>query len=343
MKLLSITAACAVVAAAVAPAVRAADAPPSYRLVKSVPLGAPDRWDYVVFDAPSHRVYVAHGDKVTVVDGRDGKIVGQIEGMPGGTHGIAISAAAGKGYTDDGKAAQAVAFDLKTLKTGARIATVGDADAVTFDAASGHVFVVGGDAGKLGVIDPKTDTQVATVDGGGKLEFAVSDDRGHLYVNGEEKREIVRVDTKSNKVDAHWPMPNCASPHGLAIDKAGHRLFASCVNGLMTVLNTDTGAVVATAPIGKGTDAAAYDPKRKLAFSSNGFDGNITLIQQKTADAYAPAGSVETAISGRTMSLDPATGRLYVAAFEMEPSATPGGRPKPKVGTLRLMFLDPVK
>lgn len=183
-----------------AAAAAAAQEPPSsapsaqYRVVKEVALGAPDRWDYVVYDAPSHRVYVAHGDRVTVVDGHDGAVAGQIEGLPGGTHGIAISHAAGLGYTDDGEHAQAAAFSLRTLKIVKRLSAGDDADAVAIDPTSGHVFVVDGDPGLLTVIDPRSDTVVASVHVGSKLEYAVAGDNGKLYVNGVEKRVIYRID-----------------------------------------------------------------------------------------------------------------------------------------------------
>jgi DNA-binding beta-propeller fold protein YncE len=339
----AILAALAAVALGAAAAATAQPATPPYHLVKTVPLGAPDRWDYVVYDAPLHRVYVAHGDTVSVVDGRDGHMIGKVEGIAGGTHGIGISAATGKGYTDDGKAGVAVAFDLKTLKLGARIPAAADADAIAFDAASGHIFIVEGDPASVTAIDPKTDKAVATIATGGKVEYAVADDRGHLYVNGEAKREIVVIDTRANAVTAHWPMPDCVNPHGLAIDKVRHRLFSSCVNSLMTVINTDTGRVVATAPIGKGSDAAAYDPKRGVVFSSNGADGTLSVIRQTGADTYATIATIPTAVSGRTMSLDPETGRLYIAASETDPAAAPGGRPRTRPGTLKLLFLDPVK
>ena len=253
-------------------AAQAADIAPAYHATKTVALGAPDRWDYVVFDPGSDRVYVSHGDRITVVDGKSGAILGQIEGMPGGTHGIGISAANGKGYTDDGKAGQAVAFDLKTLKTGARIAAKDDADGIAFDPTSGHIFVVDGDSAALTVIDPKTDAAIATIATGGGMEYAVAGDNGKLYVNGADKKEIVRIDTATNRVDAHWPVPGCTSPHGLAIDKAAHRLFPTCLNAVMNVVDTDSGKVVASLPIGQGTDGAAFDPKRKLVFSSN-YDG----------------------------------------------------------------------
>ena len=313
----------------------------AYVVTKAVPLGAPDRWDYVVFDAPSHRVYVAHGDRVSVVDGRDGKVLGQVSGIPGGTHGTAV--AAGKGYTDDGRAGEAVAFDLKTLQTTKHIPAADDADGVVADPTTGHVFVMDGDSGKVTVIDPKTDTVVTNVDLGGKLEAGVAAGDGRVFVEGAEKREVLVIDARSNKVTARWPISSCVSPHGGAYDAAGHRFFASCVNGQMVVLNTDTGAVVATVPIGRGTDSAAWDPKRKLAFSSNGLDGTISVIAQKTPDSYEALAPIPTALSGRTMAIDPASGRLYVAALDVTPSTTPGQRPTPKPGTLRLLFLDPAK
>jgi DNA-binding beta-propeller fold protein YncE len=321
----------------------AADPPsaPRYTLTRAVPLGAPDRWDYVVFDPPSHRVYVAHGDQVTVVDGHDGAIVGAITGMAGGTHGIAISTATGQGYTDDGRAGEAVAFDLKTLAVKARIAVETDADAVALDPASGHVFIVEGDAKAVTAIDPRTNAVVAKIDGGEGLEYAAADGRGALFVAGAEKRDVVRIDTATNTVTARWPIADCASPHGLAMDSDHHRVFVSCVNERLVVVDSDSGEEVAGVAIGAGTDAAAFDAARGLIFSSNGRDGTVSVIAQTDPRTYVPVATVPTAVSGRTMSLDPATGRLYIAAADVDPSPTPGGRPRPRPGTLKLLFLDP--
>jgi YVTN family beta-propeller protein len=334
-------AAAAAVLATTTASAAAAQAAPNYRVTRTVPLNAPDRWDYVVFDPGSSRVFVAHGDRVTVVDGHDGTVVGQIEGFPGGTHGIAISSATGQGYTDDGRAGMAGAFDLKTLKTGKMIKAEEDADAIAFDPTSGHVFVINGDSAKVTVIDPKTNTAIATIDGGGKLEFAVAGGNGKLYVNGADKKEIVRIDTRTNQVDAHWSVANCTSPHGLAIDPATHRLFSSCVNSVLVVVNTDDGSTVATLPIGRGTDAAAFDPKRKLIFSSNGIDGTLSVIQEKDANTFVSVGTIKTAVTARTMSLDPKTGRLYLAAADLDPQSPTNGRPRPVPGSLKLLFLDP--
>ena len=318
---------------------------PNYTISKSVPLGAPDRWDYLTFDAPAGRLYVSHGDRVTVVDGKSGTVLGQVQTLPGGTHGIAIAPAAGRGYTDDGQAGIVASFDPKTFAIIHRIKVETDADGMVFESVSGHVFVIEGDSGKVTAIDPNTDSVLATIDGGGALEFGVAGDNGKIYVNGEEKGEIVRIDTATNKADAHWPMPGCEKPHGLAIDRAAHRLFSSCANKVLDVVNADTGAVVATLPIGAGTDAAAFDPKRKLAFSSNR-EGTLSIIAEKSPDNFVALPPINTQFGARTMALDPDSGRIYLvtADFTQNPKAA-ASDPRHKYvitpGTVRLLFLDP--
>ena len=322
-----------------------AQSAPLYTVTKTVALGAPDRWDFVVFDPTSHKVFVAHGDRVTVVDGRTGAILGNVEGLQGGAHGIAIVPGTGRGYTDDGRAGTAASFDLDKLNLINTIKADADADAIVFDPTSGHVFVVDGDPGKLTVIDPKSDSAVATIDAGGKLETAVADDNGKLYVNGEEKREIIRVDTATNQVDGHWPIPNCTSPHGLALDPEAHRLFSSCTNNVLVIVDADTGTTIATLPIGARSDAAAFDPKRKLIFSSNG-DGSLSVIAEKDANTFVTVASVATLRSARTMAVDPVSGRLYVVAADttVNPSADPSDLRHRYVvtpGSAKLLFLDP--
>lgn len=324
-------------------AVQAQDVP-AYRITRSVSLGGPDRWDYVIFDEASHRVYVAHGDRVSVVEGDTGAILGNVKGFPGGTHGIAIATATGRGYTDDGRAGIVASFDLSTFKRGKNLKAEKDADGMLFDPVSQHVFVVDGDSGKLTVIDPKTDSVIATVNVGSALEFLVSGVNGKIYVNGEANHEIVRIDTGSNQVDARWPMPGCSQPKGLAIDTVTHKLFSSCINSVLIVVDAESGAVVATTPIGRGSDAVAFDRNRKLVFSSNGDDGTISIIRELDAQTFVPAGTVKTALTGRTMDVNPGTGRLYVAAADIDEhaaSAHPGGRPPLVPGSLKLLFLDP--
>jgi DNA-binding beta-propeller fold protein YncE len=319
----------------------AADTTPAYKLTKEVPLGTPDRWDYVVFDSASGRVYVAHGDRVSVLDGTTGMLIGAVEGMPGGTHGVAF--AAGKGYTDDGKAGVAVVFDPKTLKPLKTVKAEADADGVVYDPSSGHIIVIDGDSGKLTVIDPQDDTVVATIDAGGGLEFGVSGENGKFYVDGAEKNEIVRIDTATNKVDARWLLKGCIKPHGLAIDRQTHRLFASCPNKVMAVVDADNGALLASLPIGEGTDFAEFDPVRKWALSSNR-DGTLSIIAETTPNSFIALPAATTALGARTMAIDPRSGRIYLVAADMilnEAAADTRHRYAAKPGSVKLLIFDP--
>jgi len=324
-----------------------------YHLIKSVPLGAPNKWDYAVYSPTTHQVFVAHGNRLTVVDGRSGRIVGQVGPISGGPHGTAFDPAAGVGITDDGQLGQAVIFDLKTLQVVARLKVQRGADAVTFDPVSGHAFVIDGDTGEIAVIDPAHRRVVTFIHLGGDLEYAVPGQNGELYVNGVSHREIFRINTATNRLDATWPVSQCESPHGLAIDTRTHRLFVSCENSRLVVVNSGNGAVVASEPIGRGSDADRFDPKTGLIFSSNGMDGTLSIIREVNANTFVPVATVKTAVSARTMEIDTETGRVYLVAAHttrqaMEhffaqwhkthhrPSASPFAP-----GSLQLLMLDP--
>ena len=317
-------------------------AKPAYRQTATVPLGTPDRWDYLVADAHGGRVYVAHGDRVDVLDAKTATIIGSVTGIPGGTHGTAISSATGQGFTDDGRAGQVVAFNLRSLKITHAITANADADAIAADPVTGHIFVVEGNPATITVVDPRTEAVVATVKAGEKLEYAVADGRGAVYVVGEEKGDLLRIDARTNQVTNSWHAPGCDSPHGLAYDAAGRRLFMGCANAVMVVMAADTGRLVATMPIGRGNDAVAWDPVRRRAFSSNGVDGTISVFQQVGSDRYDAMESIATKVGGRTMTIDPATGRLFVAAAETTPNPTPGGRAHVVPGTLAVLVFDPI-
>jgi YVTN family beta-propeller protein len=324
----------------------AAEAPtPSYKLVASIPLGAGERWDYVTFDPATDRVFVSHGDHITVVDSKSGTIVGQIGTFPGGTHGIGIATQSGRGYTDDGRAGTVGEFDLKSLKTETTLTAKPDADGIVFDPASGHVFVIEGDSGTISVIDPKANAVVATIAIGAGLEAGDTDGKGKLYVDGADAHDIIEIDTQKNAVLAHWPMPDCVRPHGIAVDAAGRRVFSTCSNAKMMVLDADNGKIVASEPIGNGSDGAAFDPVRKLAYSSNG-EGTLSVIHEIDADHFAALDPVPTVKSARTCAIDPGTGRLFLPAADIakiDPPTTPGGRPHVTFapGSLKLLVYAP--
>jgi len=314
---------------------------PTYALVKSVPLGAPDRWDYVVYDDQTDRVYVAHGDRLAVVDARSGDLVGEVEGIAGGTHGTAVSSTTHQGFTDDGRNGKAVAFDLGSLKIVREIPAQMDADAIAFDRATGHVFVIEGDPQSVTVIDPKTDAPVATIAAGEKLEYGEGDGRGSLYVAGVATGNLLKIDARTNRLVGRWHADGCTGPHGLAVDPRTSRVFMGCANSVMVVMDGRTGRLVASLPIGRGDDAVAYDPVRKRVFSSNGRDGTISVYQQEGADRYVALATVQSLVSGRTMSVDPRNGRLFVAAADVDAASTPNGRPKVRPGTAKLLIFEP--
>ncbi len=331
----------------IAPAYATNDTAADYRITKTVALGGGERWDFAVFDPTGKRVYVAHGDHVTVVDEREGKVIGQIGTFPGGTHGIAISTATNQGYTDDGKAGSAIAFSLDALKPLKTIPAAPDADAIIREPLTGHIYVINGDSGSITVIDPKTNTSIATISVGAGLEPGVADGKGSLFINGAEKHEIVKIDARTNKVEAHWPMPTCMKPHGLAIDPETRRLFATCANKVLVVLDASNGDNIASVPIGSFSDGAAFDPVRKLIFSSNG-DGTLSVIREKDAQTFVPAGTIKTVPGARTMAIDAKTGRLFLVGADtakIDPPSKQGGRPHVTYvpNSLKLFFLDPIK
>ena len=164
--------------------------------------------------------------------------------------------------------------------------------------------MIEGDPAAMTVIDPKTDTPVATIKAGEKLEYGAGDNHGAIYVAGVANGDLVKVDAKRNSVIAHWPAPGCTAPHGLAVDTRGHRVFMGCANSVMAVMDANSGRVVAMLPIGRGNDAVAWDSVRKRVFSSNGRDGTITVYQQQSPDNYAALATIHSVVSGRTMSVD---------------------------------------
>ena len=310
---------------------------PSYHLSQTVALGAPDKWDYLQFDQASHRLYIAHGTEVTVIDGPSGKIIGRVGGLTG-AHGIALVPGVGRGYaTNKGLA---TAFDLASLDHLADIPAHAGADATITDPATNHVFVMNGKGRDITAIDPQSNTVLGSVALGGKPEFNAVDGKGALFVNIEDKSQVVRVNTTSLRIEARWPVPQCQEPHGLAIDAQSRRLFVGCVNARLLVLDADTGRVVATLPIGKGSDAVVFDARRKIIFSSNG-EGSVSMIAETGPDSFAALPPVPTEPGARTMALDSDSGRLFLVTAEPDQTAPQTPRRKFVPGTVRLLMLDP--
>jgi DNA-binding beta-propeller fold protein YncE len=301
-----------------------------YRIVDSVRLGGEGGWDYLAVDTAAQRVYVSRGSRVQVVDVGKYSVIGEIPNTPG-VHGIALVPSSGKGFTSNGRDSSVTVFEMATLKTLARIPIDGrNPDAILFDDVSQRIFTFNGGSANATAIDAGSCAVVGTVPLGGKPEFAVADGKGRIYVNIEDKSELVRFDAQTLRVLHTWPLSPGEEPSGLAIDREHRRLFSVCANRLMVILDADSGRIVATVPIGEGVDGAAFDPATQCAFSSNG-EGTLTVVREEAPEKYSVAGTVPTRRGARTVVLDPKTHRLYTvsAKFGPPPPATPE-RPRPR-------------
>jgi DNA-binding beta-propeller fold protein YncE len=326
---LVVVALAAVTAARVASVAQAAPAP-DYKVLRKATLGGDGGWDLLAVDGVGKRLYISRGTRVMVVDTDSLKLVGEIPDTAG-VHGIAVAADLGKGFTTNGRTSTSTIFDLKTLKALGEVKTGENPDAIVYEPKTHRVLTFDARGQDATVIDAHTGTVAGTIALPGKPELAVSDGKGTVFVNLEDKSEVVALDVTALKVTARWPLAPCEEPTGLAIDRAHRRLFAACANKMMAVVNADTGKVVTTVPIGQGPDGAAFDEERQLAFSPNGRDGTITVIHESSPDAYEVVQTVETAKSARTVDLDPKGHLLYLVAAQLgvAPSPTPE-QPRPR-------------
>ncbi len=302
-----------------------------YSVLTKWTIGGEGGWDYLTSDPKAHRLYVTHGPRVEVLDSDSGKVVGSITGLKG-THGVALDDSGKFGYVSDGGANAVIMFDRTTFATVASIPTGTNPDGIVFEPVTRTVWAFNGRSSNATVIDTETRKVVATIPLSGKPEFPVADGQGAVFDNIETKNEIVRFDAAAKKITATWPVANCDSPSGLAIDKTGRRLFAVCDGGKMAVVDANTGKTLANPAIGEGPDAARYDPQRKLAFSSNG-GGTLTIIDA-SKDSYPVLQNLATQRGARTMTLDETTGHIFLAtaAFGDRPAATPENpHPRPAI------------
>jgi YVTN family beta-propeller protein len=316
----------------------------AYTLQTQYSLSGAGGWDYLSVDAPRNHLFIAHATQVLVINTQDGSLAGAIADTQG-VHGVALAPDLGKGFTSNGRSDTVTVFDLQTLKPTGSFAVGGhNPDAILYDAASRHLYTFNGRSQDISVIDPATGSLVATLPAGGKPEFAASDGKGRIYFNVETTAEIGVIDSLTSKRIATWPLPGCEEPTGLAFDVVHQRLFSTCDNGVLAVTNARNGKQVATIPIGKGPDAAAFDAERGLVFTSNGTDGTLSVIHEVDQDHFVVIATVATQKGARTLALDEKTHRIYLvtAEFEAAPAPTadqPHPRPAVKDGTFKLLVI----
>lgn len=299
-----------------------------YQVAKQFALSGEGGWDYLTYDAAGKRLFITRSTHVMVVDPATGSILGDIPALAG-VHGVALAPELGKGFTSNGRDNSVTVFDLKTLATLANIPIDGkNPDAIVYDPTTKRVFTFNGGSANATAIDAATNAVIGTFALPGRPEFAAVGANGTIYVNLEDKSSISAIDAKTNTVVRTTPLAPCEEPSGLSIDVAHHRLFAGCSNSLMAVIDGDTGKVVTTLPIGKGTDATAFDPGTQLAFSSNG-EGTLTIVHEDSPNAYTVVQNATTQASARTMAIDTNTHAAYtvVAQYTLGPPAAGSTRP----------------
>jgi len=328
------------------PVVEAQSNPSEYRLANKYILEGDGGWDYLSVDESAARIFISHSSIVQVLDLKSGKIFGTIPDTKG-VHGIAIASDLNKAFISNGRDTSVTVIDLKTLAFITKIKVTGlNPDAILYDAFSKKIFVYNGRSANATVIDAVKNSVVATIPLSGKPEFSVTNGKGSVYVNIEDKSEICMINTTSLKVEKSWSIAPGEEPTGLALDNETNRLFAVCGNKLMIVVDANSGKIITTIPIGEGCDGVAFDTSLKRIYSSNG-EGNMTVIQEISADKYLVLETVKTQAGARTISLDKTTHHIYLPTAEfdaLDPSANDSNRrPVAKPGTFTVLDFELVK
>jgi YVTN family beta-propeller protein len=315
-------------------------APPVYKVVAKIKVPGGTRWDYAYVDSANRRLYVSHGTQTEVVDTSTDKVVGAIPDTKG-VHGIAIANDLGRGYTSDGADNDVTVFDLKTLKVLSKVKTGQNPDAIVYEPVSHRVFTFNGRSSDATAIDAKSGEVVASsIPMGGKPEFAQVDGKGHIYVNIEDKNEIVEVDAKNALVAKRYSIAPCDGPSGLAFDEKKARLYSVCENKLMIVSDPASGKVLATPAIGGGTDGVGFDDG--YAFSANGADGTITMVGEAAPGKFEALATITTQRGARTIAADQKAHKLYLPTAEYGPAGEKNGqktRPQPLPDTFQILVV----
>lgn len=304
---------------------------PGYKVSKKINTAGDGSWDYLVVDEPTQRLFVSHGMVTQVVDIKTGKLISTIPDTKG-VHGIAIANDLNKGFISNGRDTSVTVFNLKTLEIITKTKVSGiNPDAILYDEFSHKVFVYNGRTANATVLDAKTNKIVETIKLEGKPEFSVTDGKGTIYVNIEDKNSITRINAVTLKVEKNWSIAPGEEPTGLALDTKNHRLFAVCSNRMMVVVNTEDGKVITTVPIGDGCDGVVFDEGKKCIFSSNG-EGTITVIKQENENKYHVLETVNTQKGARTITLNNTTHQLFLPTAEYGETPAPtteNPRPRP--------------
>jgi DNA-binding beta-propeller fold protein YncE len=333
--------------------VSAAPQDAGYRVIRTIHLGGEGNWDYVTVDADARRVYIPRSTHIMVIDEDSGKLVGDIMGM-NGLHGVAVASEFNRGFVTGNKTEQEgtiYVFDLKTLKLTSSIKSNSiDTDSLIYDPFTKHVLVNNGDGMNLTVVDAATEKVVGTMSFNANPEAAVSDGKGSIFQDLEDKRSVMEYDAKTLMVKNKWPTGPCVSPVGMAMDRTHRRLYVGCrgegnVPGVLIVMNADNGKVLTSMPIGIGVDGDVFDPGTGDIFatcrdSGDGKTGATYVFHADSPDKISLVATVKTIYGARTVALDPKSHHIFSIGTEQNEPPAPGAknpRPRPVLSTFELL------
>ena len=311
--------------------------PINYHLLKQVTVGGDGGWDFITIEDQTRTLYIAHATQVETYNLDRDSMMAPIPNTEG-VHGIAIAGREKHGFISCGKSNTVLEFGLLKRDTIQRIPVGKKPDAIIYEYATHHIFVMNAGSNNISVLDAKTGAVLATIALDGNPESAVCDDRGHVFVNIESTSEVVEIDSHTNTILATWKLAPGEGPTAIAMDRGSSRLFIGCANQKMIVMNATNGKITQTFPIGKGVDAAAFDPFTKLVFSANG-EGNVTILQSTTQGKYRLAQTLETKRGARTIAYDPTKHDIYLVTADFGPTPPPTtDKPKPRPAIVPATF-----
>jgi YVTN family beta-propeller protein len=308
-----------------------------YHLVKTFHIASTGGWDYLAVN--KNKLYVSHGTQVNILDKSSGDSVGVIPNTTG-VHGIAFDNSLNKGFTSNGRLNTVTVFDLANNNIITQIPVGENPDAIMLEPFSKKIITCNGRSKDLSVVDPQSNKVVATIALGGKPETAVSDGEGKVFVNIEDKSEIAVVNVKTMSVETRWSIAPGESPTGLAFDNKSKRLFAGCDNKLLMVIDATNGKTIAKVPIGEGCDGVAFDDESKTVFTSNGEDGTMTVVKEKSANSFEVTSTVTTKKGARTIAVDEATHAVYLPTADFVAGPHEGKRAPMVPGSFQILVYN---
>jgi DNA-binding beta-propeller fold protein YncE/mono/diheme cytochrome c family protein len=304
-----------------------------YHVIRRIPIPGDTGWEYIAADSEGRRLYVPHGTEVVVLDLDSGAIVGKIAGQTG-VHGVAIAREFGRGFISATDPGSVTTFDLKTLAVIDKVRVGDDPNGIIYDTKTQRVFTADRGSKRVTAIDARTGKIAGTIENlGGRTEHLASDGAGHVFLNMQDVGKLYKLDALDLNVMETWQLaPPCGQPSSMDMDRAHNRVFIGCRSGLFAVVDSATGKIIATQPIGMGVDALEFDPMTGLIYvSTGGGDGALFIFHEESPDEYALVENVKTLPGARTMALDQKTGRVHLPVADLGPLpvATPQN-PRPR-------------